>query len=97
MAGLAGLAAEKGHKVTGQDKSYYPPMSSLMVRIGSHETPNLFNQCFTVWMYLSPIITRKQPQVTTKNAVLSLGDIQVRTQTSFKYYFRIRKNTQANY
>ena len=37
MAGLAGLAAEKGHKVTGQDKSYYPPMSAQLKNLGIKE------------------------------------------------------------
>ena len=34
MAGLAGLALEKGHKVTGQDKAYYPPMSDQLDQLG---------------------------------------------------------------
>ena len=34
MAGLAGLALEKGHKVTGQDKVYYPPMSDQLDQLG---------------------------------------------------------------
>ena len=37
MAGLAGLAVEKGHKVTGQDKAYYPPMSSQLKNLGINE------------------------------------------------------------
>ena len=40
MAGLAGLALEKGHKVTGQDKAYYPPMSDQLDQLGisQHKT-----------------------------------------------------------
>ena len=34
MAGLAGLALEKGFKVTGQDKAYYPPMSDQLELLG---------------------------------------------------------------
>ncbi len=34
MAGLAGLALEKGYKVTGQDKAYYPPMSDQLDQLG---------------------------------------------------------------
>jgi len=37
MAGLAGLAIEKGHKVTGQDKAYYPPMSDQLSQLGIEE------------------------------------------------------------
>jgi UDP-N-acetylmuramate: L-alanyl-gamma-D-glutamyl-meso-diaminopimelate ligase len=37
MSGLAGLAVEKGHKVTGQDKAYYPPMSLQLNKIGISE------------------------------------------------------------
>ncbi|MBT7602963.1 MAG: UDP-N-acetylmuramate:L-alanyl-gamma-D-glutamyl-meso-diaminopimelate ligase [Gammaproteobacteria bacterium] len=37
MAGLAGLAIEKGIKVTGQDKAYYPPMSTQLQKIGIME------------------------------------------------------------
>jgi len=37
MAGLAGLAIEKGHKVTGQDKNYYPPMSDQLTQLGIEE------------------------------------------------------------
>ena len=37
MACLAGLAVEKGHKVTGQDKAYYPPMSSQLKNLGINE------------------------------------------------------------
>ena len=37
MAGLAGLALEKGHKVTGQDKAYYPPMSDQLAQLGIKE------------------------------------------------------------
>ena len=37
MAGLAGLAIEKGHKVTGQDKAYYPPMSDQLAQLGIEE------------------------------------------------------------
>jgi UDP-N-acetylmuramate: L-alanyl-gamma-D-glutamyl-meso-diaminopimelate ligase len=37
MSGLAGLAVEKGHKVTGQDKAYYPPMSLQLNKIGVSE------------------------------------------------------------
>ena len=34
MAGLAGLAIQKGYKVTGQDKAYYPPMSTQLTSLG---------------------------------------------------------------
>ena len=34
MAGLAGLAIEKGYVVTGQDKAYYPPMSDQLENLG---------------------------------------------------------------
>ena len=37
MAGLAGLALENGHKVTGQDKTYYPPMSDQLTHLGIEE------------------------------------------------------------
>ena len=37
MSGLAGLAVEKGHKVTGQDKAYSPPMSLQLNKIGISE------------------------------------------------------------
>jgi len=37
MAGLAGLAIEKGFKVTGQDKAYYPPMSDQLKCLGIKE------------------------------------------------------------
>ena len=37
MAGLAGLAIEKGHKVTGQDKAYYAPMSDQLAQLGIEE------------------------------------------------------------
>ena len=37
MAGLAGLAIEKGYKVTGQDKAYYPPMSDQLTHLGIEE------------------------------------------------------------
>ena len=37
MAGLAGLAVTNGHKVTGQDKAYYPPMSSQLNDLGIKE------------------------------------------------------------
>tara|TARA_A100001011_G_scaffold365047_2_gene416372 strand:- start:2108 stop:3313 length:1206 start_codon:yes stop_codon:yes gene_type:complete len=43
MAGLAGLALKKGFKVTGQDKSYFPPMSdqlrSLEIQENKTEKP----------------------------------------------------------
>ena len=37
MAGLAGIAIEKGYKVTGQDKNYYPPMSLQLKKMGIEE------------------------------------------------------------
>ena len=37
MAGLAGLAIEKGYHVTGQDKAYYPPMSDQLAQLGIKE------------------------------------------------------------
>ena len=37
MAGLAGLALKKGFKVTGQDKSYFPPMSDQLKSLGIQE------------------------------------------------------------
>ena len=37
MAGLAGLAIEKGYEVTGQDKAYYPPMSDQLALLGIEE------------------------------------------------------------
>ena len=37
MAGLAGFAVQMGHKVTGQDKAYYPPMSNQLKNLGIKE------------------------------------------------------------
>ena len=37
MAGLAGLALQKGYKVTGQDKAYFPPMSNQLKLLGIKE------------------------------------------------------------
>ena len=37
MAGLAGFAVQMGHKVTGQDKAYYPPMSNQLTNLGIKE------------------------------------------------------------
>ena len=37
MAGLAGLAIQKGYKVTGQDKAYYSPMSNQLISLGIKE------------------------------------------------------------
>ena len=37
MAGLAGLALKKGFKVTGQDKSYFSPMSDQLRSLGIQE------------------------------------------------------------
>ena len=37
MAGLAGFAIQMGHKVTGQDKAYYPPMSNQLTNLGIKE------------------------------------------------------------
>ncbi len=37
MAGLAGLALKKGFEVTGQDKSYFPPMSDQLKSLGIQE------------------------------------------------------------
>jgi UDP-N-acetylmuramate-alanine ligase len=37
MAGLAGLAIQKGYKVTGQDKAYYSPMSDQLISLGIKE------------------------------------------------------------
>lgn len=34
MASLAGLLREKGHEVTGSDEGVYPPMSTLLDRLG---------------------------------------------------------------
>ena len=46
MAGLAGLAVEKGYKVTGQDKAYYPPMSNQLTGLGIKEnkTEDVINE-----------------------------------------------------
>ena len=53
MAGLAGLALEKGHKVTGQDKAYYPPMSDQLDQLGikqnkTEETTEDLKKCDAV-------------------------------------------------
>lgn len=37
MAGLAGLALQKGCMVTGQDKAYFPPMSDQLLSLGIEE------------------------------------------------------------
>ena len=37
MAGLAGLALQKGYTVTGQDKAYFPPMSNQLITLGIKE------------------------------------------------------------
>ena len=53
MAGLAGLALEKGFKVTGQDKAYYPPMSDQLELLGikqnnTEEITNDLKKCDVV-------------------------------------------------
>jgi len=38
MAGIAALAKEKGHKVTGSDNKIYPPMSDVLGKLGIEVT-----------------------------------------------------------
>jgi len=39
MAGLARLALERGHRVTGADRAAWPPMSTELERLGVHVAP----------------------------------------------------------
>ncbi len=40
MAGIAKIAKELGHDVTGQDESFYPPMSQLLEKLNIKATKN---------------------------------------------------------
>ena len=34
MASLAGMLKAQGHRVTGSDKAFYPPMSDELIKLG---------------------------------------------------------------
>lgn len=38
MAGVAAIAREAGHHVTGADRGVYPPMSEQLAALGIHVT-----------------------------------------------------------